>query len=421
MRRDGPSSADASDPRDNPSESEPGAPRSFRATLIADDLTGACDAAAPFAGHRLVGIFVDPASPGDEWNVAAVDTESRGFAPPAAAEAVRTAVGRLGPRLARTLLFKKIDSTLRGAVGAETEALLTSSGRRTALLCPAFPGQQRVVVGGILLVSGTPAHASPIARDPAYPGPGSDVVEIVGRGASRPVAFLPLACVRSDHDRLARALREARAGIIVADAETDNDLDALARAALTCPELVLAGSAGLAGAAAAASGQAGPPVPLPAGRAWLIVAGSLHPATRAQLRRLEAAGVTSARLCGSRDPDPRPLIEQVRGGRPVLVATDDTVSSEPGAREATAARLAGLAARVLAESRPDLVAVTGGHTAVALLRAVGASRVEISGAPSSGLALGRAVIDATSTFPLLTKAGGFGPPDLFPRLLEDIP
>jgi len=80
-----------------------------------------------------------------------------------------------------------------------------------------------------------------------------------------------------------------------------------------------------------------------------------------------------------------------------------------------------VAARVLAESRPDLVAVTGGETAVALLRAVGATRVELSGSPSSGLALGEAVVDAGSTFPLLTKAGGFGPPDLFLALLKGTP
>ena len=50
-------------------------------TLIADDLTGACDAGAPFAGRSRVVVFVAPASPGPEWSVAAVDTESRGLAP----------------------------------------------------------------------------------------------------------------------------------------------------------------------------------------------------------------------------------------------------------------------------------------------------------------------------------------------------
>jgi len=406
------------------------------ATLIADDLTGACDAGAPFAGRGRVGVFVAPASPGPEWDVAAVDTESRGLEPAEAAELVGAAAGRLGTRLARGLLFKKIDSTLRGPVGAELEALLSASGRRTALLCPAFPGQQRAVLHGTLRVSGVPAHETPVGRDPTYPGPTSDVPEILRRGAIRPISFLPLVRVRGGHDDLVRALRGAGDEIIVADAETDGDLESLAGAALGCPELVLAGSAGLARAAAAALGYAGPPVPLPDGHAWLIVAGSLHPATRAQLRALEAAGVTGVRLDGPCDPDARPLIGQIKDGRPVFIATGDVTAAAPGARHAAASRLALVAARVLAESRPDLVAVTGGETAVALLRAVGATRLTLSGAPSSGLALGDAIVDsawarpaarrprlgsnieAASTLPLLTKAGGFGPPDLFLTLLN---
>src|SRR2546427_3313869 len=227
-------------------------------TLIADDLTGACDAGGPFAGRSRVGVFVAPASPGPEWRVAAVDTESRGLAPAEAAEVVRAVAAGLGTCRARGLLFKKIDSTLRGPVGVEMEALLTATGRRTALLCPAFPGQQRVVVHGTLRVSGRPAHESPVGRDPAYPGPTSDVVEIVRRGAQRPVSFLPLARVRGGHDELARSLGDARDQIIVADGETDGDLDALAGAALGSPELVLAGSAGLARAGAQALGPCAP-------------------------------------------------------------------------------------------------------------------------------------------------------------------
>jgi uncharacterized protein YgbK (DUF1537 family) len=391
------------------------------ATLIADDLTGACDAAAPFAGRGPVGVFVAPASPGSQWNVAAVNTESRGLAPADAADAVRATATRLGARLTGGLLFKKIDSTLRGPIGAELEALLAASGRRTALLCPAFPAQGRAVVHGMLLVSGTPAHESPIGQDPAYPGPTSDVVEIVRRGAARPVSFLPLEHVRGDASALARMLRDARGHILVADALTDGDLAALAGATLSCPELALAGSAGLARAVAEAYEQVGPPTPLPRGHAWLIVAGSLHPATRAQLARLEAHGVTGARVDGARDPDTRPLIEQIKGGGPVFIATSDAVAVDPGARLAARSRLAELAARILADSRPNLIAVTGGETAVSLLRAIGATRLEVSGAPSSGLALADAVGDSTSKVPLLTKAGGFGPPDLFLSLLQDTP
>lgn len=384
------------------------------ATLIADDLTGACDAGALFCGRGRVGVFLERQAPGPEWAVAVVDTESRALAAADATRAVRAVAGMLGERLAGGLVFKKIDSTLRGPVGAETETLLAATGRRAALVCPAFPAQGRTVVHGILYVSGIPAHESPIGSDPDYPGATSDVAEILGRGLSRPVRRLALAEVRAGAAALARALRAAAGAVVAADADTDADLDALAGAAVHDPSLVLAGSAGLARAAAAALGHAGPAVPLPEGRAWLIVAGSLHPASRAQIHALRAARVASVTLGSGTAPDVAPLVAALRSGRPALIASGES----PGRRSETAGRLAQTAASVLGATRPDLVAVTGGETAHALLRALGATRLELLGAPASGLALGDVVVNGTSTLPLLTKAGGFGAPDLFLALLK---
>ena len=81
-----------------------------------------------------------------------------------------------------------------------------------------------------------------------------------------------------------------------------------------------------------------------------------------------------------------------------------------------ATRLAAAMKRVLAEASPALVLLTGGETALAVVRALGARRLELDGAPASGLAHGRLVIDDTSSLPVLTKAGGFGPPDLLVSL-----
>src|SRR3989454_12702959 len=68
-------------------------------TLIADDLTGACDAGGPFAGRSRVGGFVAPASPGPGWRGAAGDTQSRGPAPAGAPGGGRGVAA--GPRAGR--------------------------------------------------------------------------------------------------------------------------------------------------------------------------------------------------------------------------------------------------------------------------------------------------------------------------------
>lgn len=390
----------------------------MQATLIADDLTGACDAGARFAARERVGVFWGEASPGGEWRVVAVDTDSRYLDAAAAAERIHATARRLAGRLAGQLVFKKIDSTLRGSVGAEIDALLSVTGRRTALVCPAFPEQGRTVVNGVLRVRGEPAHLTAIGHDPAYRGGSSDVAGILGRGVTRCVSLVALAQVRGGAGELVRALRSAGDHIVAADAETDADLDRIAAAGLACPGLVLSGSAGLAGAVAARLGYAGSRVSPPEGRAWLIVAGSLHPATRAQLNALEAVGVAGVRLDDAPEPDPRELGAHLERGCAVFIATSDRAVEPRDERHQSAGRLVAFAARLLALHHPDLIVAIGGATTAALVRVIGATRLELCGAPRPGLALGDAVIAGAPPLPILTKAGGFGDRDLLVALLK---
>ena len=393
----------------------------MRLTIIADDLTGACDTGALFCGRGRVAVFIAPAHPGRDWEVAAVDTESRALAPDAAARRVSAAGFRLGGRLAAGVVFKKIDSTLRGPIGAEVDALLSAAGRTAALLTPTFPAQHRTVRDGVLHVDGVPAHQSAIGSDPDYPGATSDVLEILSAQTARPLRHLPLEEVRGPGKELARALDRMDGGITVADAETDADLQALAGAARARPDLLLAGSAGLARAVTASLGYPPPPTSLPAGRAWLVVAGSLHPATRAQIKLLADGGAATLWLDADGAADPSSLIVALRAGRPALIASRLLDRDTTRARVLIADRLADGAARTLAEVRPTLTCVTGGETAHALVRALGASHLELTGSPVSGLAVGELVVTGTSNqrrLAVLTKAGGFGPPDLFVALLR---
>ena len=378
-------------------------------TIIADDLTGACDTGALFAGQGPVGVFVAPELPGPDVDAAALDIETRALSAPEAARAMRRLTAATRARLVDHPVFKKIDSTFRGPIAAELDALVEGVDARAALVCPAFPAQGRTVVHGLLSVHGVPAHESAIGLDPDYPGATSDVVDILSRHSSLPVSLLPLKEVRGSQEELGRALRE-RHGLVVADAETDGDVNALAHVALGHSGIILAGSAGLASAAARAWGHATPVPPMPTPGAWLIVAGSQHPTTRAQIRELEDSGVLGLRVEGSREADLDRVIDAIRAGRPAFLATGDTLD---GARDQVARRLAVAARAVLSASTPSLVVLSGGQTALAVMRALGAHHLEIDGAPAGGLALGRLIADGRPPLPLLTKAGGFGSPGLF--------
>jgi uncharacterized protein YgbK (DUF1537 family) len=386
-------------------------------TIIADDLTGACDTGCLFAGAGPVGVIAAPVLTATDASglapVTTVDTESRSLAPAEAAAVIHAAARRLGARLASGRVFKKIDSTLRGAAGAELTALLEYGRPFTgALVCSAFPAQRRVVRHGQLLVDSVPVHESAIGRDPAFRVATAEVAALLAGGA--PVVSLGLDDVRAGAEKVAHRLERHRGALVAADAETDADLATLAEAALAAPGTLIAGSAGLGRALSRALGCEAPAVALPPGRARLAVVGSLHPASRAQLEALLAAGVPLVTADARGHGDPGAAVAALAAGRGALLATATT----PADREAVARHLAAAAAWILERAAPDLVAVTGGDTAYALIRALRPRRFDLTGAPADGLALGRLVREDGRALALLTKAGGFGAADLLTTLLE---
>ena len=384
-------------------------------TIIADDLTGACDTGCLFAGPGPVGVLA-PALTADSYvitPVITIDTESRALPPREAAAAIHAIARQMGERLAQGRVFKKIDSTLRGVPGVELTALLEHGPPFTgALVCPAFPAQRRVVRHGRLLVDSVPVHESAIARDPAFRVATSDVAALLAGG----VAVIPLGLddVRAGAEKVAHLLERHRGALVAADAETDADLATLAEAALAAPGTLIAGSAGLGRALSRALGCEAPAVALPPGRARLVVVGSLHPASRAQLDALLAAGVPLVTADARGHGNPAAAVAALAAGRGALVAS----AAAPADREAVARHLAAAATDILERATPDLVAVTGGDTAYALIRALRPRRFDLAGAPANGLALGRLVHENDGrSLSLLTKAGGFGAADLLATLL----
>lgn len=211
-----------------------------RLGMIADDLTGACDAGVQFQSAGLPAVvcleFRDQAA-----GMTVLTTDSRADSPDTAASKVREACHWL-ERQGIELVYKKIDSTLCGNVAAEVEAALAASGREEAWVCPAFPAMGRTVSGGWLLVNGVPR-----ARVPAGP---------------RVQSF---------------------------DAVCDEDLARIVERALRAtPPPLLAGSAGLAAQLArkVCPGAGRVDEPVRAGRV-VVCAGSANPVTAAQLERLK--------------------------------------------------------------------------------------------------------------------------------------
>ena len=122
--------------------------------IVADDLTGAADAAGAFArwGHDCrVNLRVDT---GGSASVLAIDTDSRAMSASDAAGVTAEAVRRHPGRQ----LMIKIDSTMRGHVRATVDAAASAMHRmpRRVIVCPAFPAFGRTVVDGVVYSGGEP-------------------------------------------------------------------------------------------------------------------------------------------------------------------------------------------------------------------------------------------------------------------------
>lgn len=363
--------------------------------ILADDLTSAGDGAAPFrrVGHDARILLSAPAVvPQHGTGVTAVDLGSRMLDEEAAA--MRT--GRAARLFADSeLLFKTVDSTLRGHVAAEVRAAWAGSRRRAVVIAPGFPAEGRVTVEAVQYVRGVPVHESDFARDPVHPVRCSNLAtlfpEAVLAGPDQGTELPEL--IDSD-------------GLIVYSAAADGDLDRLVAAVPCLNDVLWVGSPGLAAAlarrCARAAGSAAF-VPAPARRP-LIVVGSANPATRRQLAELRArVDVQGITVSG----DPGTVVETLRGlTAPVLTLQTPDERCAPQTARALARSLAAVVQALADKHTVDALVVTGGETAATVIQALGATGIRLLDEPEPGVA--RGTLLGQLPLPVLIKAGGFG-------------
>lgn len=384
--------------------------------IVADDLTGAADAAALFAQAGLATVVPLAAGATPEADVLSVSTESRELPPDQAAARVRAAVDRVlaGAGRPPAILYKKLDSALRGQIGPELVAAMAALGERRAVVAPALPAERRTTVGGCQYVGGVPLERS------AFGGPGVDgnLVRVL-RGCARdiPVTLVGLDALRSSPGALDAAL--ARDGIVVADAETDADLDAVARSALAGGLRLLAGSAGLARAlvrVGAIRSEVAPPAWQPCGnRPVLVIAGTRHQATARQIERAAAAGIPV--VCPDQhcldDPaagleDAQAAVERhLAAGRHVVFTTHGSRRSPLGA-ETVADRLASIVDSAVVRSAVGGLLLTGGDVAMAVCRHLSTEAIWLRGEVLPAIPWGTLTGPILPGLPVVTKAGSFG-------------
>ncbi len=340
--------------------------------VISDDLTGAGDTGVQFADRGMkvtVSADVDNIEeiPSDT-EVWIISTNSRGYSSSRAARLVRKAVGVLKEWKAG-YYYKKIDSTLRGNIGAELDALIEELELDALPLCAAFPQMGRTTVNNVQYLWGREIRETEYSPDIKSPGTGSGLEEI-------------LSGQMKNYEK-----------VKVLNASTDGDLERLAEENPVC---CFAGASAWAGKLAGAwlsSPRKTPPLLLQPGPV-LLLCGSMNPVSLKQVRLWEENGKKIIISGGDFNKN------ELSGD--ILIKTPEEESSS------ALKKLVKMGEKIFEAGEFRRAVLCGGDTAREFLGSLGVNTLSVikSAAPGSALV-------SSGDFFFILKPGGYGDPESF--------
>ncbi|GAB3325083.1 hypothetical protein GCM10027299_22800 [Larkinella ripae] len=337
--------------------------------VIADDFTGAAELAGIGRTHGLTVEIAMTLNLKTQAELLVVATDTRSVSEPEAVRAI-TAVCRALHRLKPQLIYKKIDSVLRGHVIAETRAMQQVLDLSKALLVSANPALGRTLVNGQYYVEGELIHQTHFADDPEFPVTESDVSKRLSR--SREPVF-----VQSSQKPLPQR------GIVVGEVEKPADFKAWIYH--LDPETLVGGGSGFFSAVldSLALPKTQTAVPFSLGQTRLYVCGSAFNESVELVRKAVEAGHSVHYMPKSLGQNSAKAAletwaaetaESLRQNRVAILAIDPRTVEKPDAvqlRTMMAKTVQQIINRVLVN---ELV-IEGGSTASAILREIGVMRL----------------------------------------------
>ncbi|MDR2746106.1 MAG: hypothetical protein LBB77_01545 [Treponema sp.] len=450
--------------------------------VLADDLTGALDTGVQFAKRGIpTQVCPGPQGPGapdtGEGRADGTLVINTGTRHCSSGEARRVIAGILERYSAVPYVYKKTDSTLRGNIGAELEALIRARNPDVLPFIPAYPNLGRSTRQGRQYLDGVPIDKTAAASDALNPVRHSFIPDIIAEESELPVRVVSGNGFDWISGEVPGDTRDAPGGtagqgrrcagrpeIRVYNAESNADLQDIARGLGERKLLgTLAGCAGFAEFLVdiipfAGPGKASPSVGsleterrLPAaGRPALIVSGSRHPVSLAQVKAALDAGIPALAAEGDKLLRPGWLAgeeaaaivsrggELLRAGGPCILGTRISLGrgeaepprspgaaalahlspgkdQEPPRGRGVAALLGELAARIFTAAGPVHLVVFGGDTLLGITEALGCRLLRPLREIRPGIVLARAETPGGSIF-IAAKSGAFGEPGIIAEL-----
>ena len=202
--------------------------------VIADDLTGSNATCSLFKkiGLRAASILKLQSDRNYDVDVISYSTASRGLDKEEAYKKVSEAIKILKSR--DILVYnKRIDSTLRGNIGAEINAMLDNlENDRIAVVVPAYPDSGRIVVNKTMLVNGVLLENSDAGKDPKTPIKTSCVENLVQKDIKYSSTYFTLSDIVQPIEEIAKKIQEAikKSRILIFDAVNNEDIIKISKA-----------------------------------------------------------------------------------------------------------------------------------------------------------------------------------------------
>lgn len=270
---------------------------------VADDLTGATTTGVLLARSKArTAVFFNEeaaqkAADAGGLDAILVSSNSRPLPADEAYEKVSSATKALMD-MGIKYFSKRIDTTLRGGVGIEIDAMMDNIDNDVvAVVVPAMPQSRRILVGGFSVIDGVALINTPVAQDVRTPVHENYIPRLLAGQSKRKVDLVKLDVVLKGKDAIREALQESRehgAEVIVVDGITLDDVENIAAACVDLAWNVLAVDPGPFTAKLAYCrgliGREEANIPQHTadgtGKTVLIAAGSATPVTRRQMEIL---------------------------------------------------------------------------------------------------------------------------------------
>ncbi|WP_455368046.1 four-carbon acid sugar kinase family protein [[Eubacterium] cellulosolvens] len=411
--------------------------------IIADDLTGANDTGVQFSKQGLKTIVLTKTDNirqvSKKIDVVVVDTETRYEEPKIA----YLKVHRFAKAIKKTGIqnvYKKIDSTLRGNIGTELDAVMDALNLATAIVVPAYPANRRITVGGYHLVDQMPLSLTEVSRDILKPVKESHIPTLLKGQTKREIFHIELSVV-TDTSKLEKEIKKIsnRGGIVVLDAVTHDNLKNIAK---TLPKVgvktLICGSAGLAEELPEVLG-------IVAGRPVALISGSVSHVTIDQIKKAEEAldikviRIDCSQILNNkyRDREMKKALKSIReyldSGKDVIISSALTKDAKEttliqGKRkgfsqhqisEEISTALGQLAGMVAKEKISGII-LTGGAIAIKAFKTIGALGFQVKEEVMPGIPIGQIIGGRLDGLHVITKAGAFGDEDALIRCIKTL-